>query len=260
MTRYLIFLIIILLFSCNENDKDKIDLVLFPDSTNYEYFRVSDSITKVVRYYPGTKDSTIVYFYDREKRIKDSTSYFYYKTGELEATIRHKDKMRIKYVTNFYRNGNKERQFKAINDMPIGKQKYYYQSGKLKDVYEWRMVNGKTYLNKLQRYKENGELDSLKTYYANIKVDSDTVNFNESIKVDVDFLVYSTARILIGKYNNKFKPEGDESYIFKLPYIYTPKKHGNDTIRLIVEYKVNNKDESGRVFRTLLSKPIFVKN
>jgi len=254
----LLIILAIFAISCSEQvDETDQSIVLFPDSTNYQYYRVSDSLTKVIRFYPGTMDTNYLYFYNIQRDFKDSISYRYSPDGILKSTIKYKDNMRYKYLTRFYEDGSVKEKMTFLNDKLWGDQVFYYPNGEIKREEEWIQIRDKSYINRIKAYKPNGHLDSLHTYYVEMNTSQDTISIGDSIDLKITSLIPTKMRLIVGDFNSEYEAESSD-YIFKDHYYYKPKKNGNDTIRVIVEQKIRIDNAENDIARTFFSKSIFV--
>ena len=128
MKKLTILSLFIILFSCNSKKKQTGYIILYPDSTNYEYYPYKNNVQKVVRFFPDTKDTSLIYFLDTKHNIKVNFLLGFDKTGWLKYKIRYKDSMKIRICTDFYKNRKIKEKYTIINGQLQGDHKYFYRS------------------------------------------------------------------------------------------------------------------------------------
>jgi len=189
MKKIFIYVMIMIFFSCTNQENNQKKYVLFPDSTNYEYITQKNGLLKVIRFFPETKNVSVIYFINPELKIKDSTMTCFDKTGKLKCRVIFRDSMKIRIFENFYVNGNlKSRISENDLDNKIIKQNYYEETGKLKTRKELILFQGKEYGNTKIFYNETGEINKDSTFYAELVTQKDTISLNDSLKIQFKVL------------------------------------------------------------------------
>lgn len=276
MKNTLIFFLILFSFSCNNQHKNDIrinkllnvkkykEVVLFPDSTNYKAYEIENGLIKAIRYYPGTTNPTIIYFFDKNSELKDSTSYYFNKKGVLTKTISYEDSMKIRKVVNYFPDGNIKKKWSVINDILQGDMIFYYGNGQIHNIKEYIILNGRSYLNNEIVYFQNGEINRDSTYYVNLVTKKDTVSINDSLLIRLKVMIpeFTKGRSIIGEFDKNFNPSDENSfdYFGGKEFYFKPKKLGNNQFRLVFETNVNpeKKPEDMILYITYLKKEIFV--
>ncbi|NOZ34259.1 MAG: hypothetical protein GXO80_03055 [Chlorobi bacterium] len=256
-----IFLILLLLYSCRESSHNK-KYILYPDSTNFEYKLVKPDLLKVIRFFPGTKDTSQIFFHNINSRHKDSVEYYYDRNGNIKLTTEFQDSLMNKYIIKKYRkDGTPKLSVQFENNEPKIKH-YYYPSGKLKILRNFIKVDNRISINGEIHYFENGDINIDSTLYADLKCNKDTVSIGDSIVCKFDVLMPAEMKykIITGKLDENFNPIGNPKKLTKIKYdkfILKPNKTGKNTYRFIVIYS----PEDEKIKKTgyfLLKKEILV--
>ncbi len=264
MKSILFFPILILLYSCSPNkDNNRSKIITYSDSLNYEYQNLKNGLVKIIRFFPKTKDTSAIYFLNK-KNLRDSTAYYYYRTGQLKGTIKYEDSMAIKKYKRYYENGNINREFTIYKDSFLsGDDKYYYENGKLWGIKEFVVYKDSiSRLNRELYYNRSGNLIIDSTFYFEIITKKDTISLNDSLKVGFKIIKPKTKRAIAfhGSIDNYFENKlPSDSLILKDSIFYfKPKKLGKNPIKIIFIYFLEPENKSNPFLKIFLKKDIYV--
>ncbi|NOZ34261.1 MAG: hypothetical protein GXO80_03065 [Chlorobi bacterium] len=249
-------IILLLLFSCRESS-DK--YILYPDSTNYEYKLLNNGLLKVIRFFPNTKDTSNIYFFNKNK-LRDSISYYFDIDGNLSSTVKYKNGNNIKLLTYFYKNGNIKNECKFYKDkFVVGDDKYYYKNGNLKAIKEYLLYKDSIqYLNNELYYDDSGDINKDSSFYFKLLTKKDTVSLNDSLRVGFNIIKPKHTRIFAfyGSIENYFgKKLPPESLVLKdTVFYFKPRKKGINLIEVVIVAGF----EQNKYSKVFLKKKIFV--
>ena len=231
------FFCLFAIYSCNNEEKHPDDIVHYPDRTNYKHIPLKNNVVKVIRFFPNTKDTDFVYFFDSKRKIRVNTEYRFHKDGHKISNIEYKDSMQIRICTDYHKNGNVKAEYILFDDRYKGDRKDYYETGELKIIRDFVFSNNKELLNNTREYKKNGELIRDKTFYAELISDKDTVSINDSIKINFKLILpknseysahYGTVEMMSKDVNSETL-DFFEKYFF----YFKPKHLGENFARII---------------------------
>ena len=253
----IIIYIFIIIASCN-NNSDTYNL--YPDNTNYEHYPLEDGLMKVVWFFPDTKDTSVIYFWNTDKKIKDSTAYYFDRQGYKTEEIIYEDNMNTKTRKIFYKNGNVHWEFTVKGKKKDRDIKSYYSSGELKYIKEVIVYKDSIdFLNNIRYYNRNGELNIDSTRYVEMLCPKDTMKISDSLKIEFNVIKpdYIGGYAVVGSIEKYFNAEYiDYDDIIKgKVYCYKPKHIGINFIEVVFVLKILGTDMQ---YNTFLKKEIYV--
>ncbi|NOZ34262.1 MAG: hypothetical protein GXO80_03070 [Chlorobi bacterium] len=262
MKTTIISLILLLLLSCRESSDIK-KYILYPDSTNYEYKLLKNGLLKVIRFFPETKDTNVIYFLDTKRKIKDSTLTYFTKERKIKYRTTYRANMKIRIFAYYYDNG-KIKGKKEINDIKHRITKTtYYKNGKIKNISEIIKYKGKEYGNTKRVYYKNGKINRDSSFYAELITEKDTISIEDSLVIKfkiigpqkgfyVPYLGTTEAFLRKTDYKNVKYIRTNGYFVFK------PKHYGKNKVSIIFELYSSEKPNSF-FYKSLKEKTIYVK-
>lgn len=176
---YRLIFFFIILFSCENMEKEYYK----NGNIKAKYHKQNGLLHGNYFQYDSLGILTSQHIYDLGKR-KDSSIYYrndniwylnYYVNGKIHSQKK------------YYPNGKIEEYGNLDNEnIPIGKWKFYNKNGYLEEVKEFKIINGKSYLNQHWFFDINGDTLKEKGTYYDLDFVSDTINLSEPIVGIVD--------------------------------------------------------------------------
>jgi hypothetical protein len=258
-TLQFLFIIIVIIFSCNPKPKDDDRIVALSKIKDCEYQKIENEMIKVIRYFPDTKDIMNIYYLNINNE-RDSISTYYDIEGNIESLIIHDD---ITIIKNFSKNGQliKESSFREINGSK--NIKYFYENGVLKSYLEFIIINGEKYLNNGKFYDSLGVINPDSTFYFDILPERDTISINDSLLVHL----YSFSskkylyRVFTGLFDENFNiiDKNKIIYVNRDYFFYKPVNPGKNFLRVIFEVTLTPNEKRPKIKLVFKEKEIFVK-
>lgn len=184
--RYLYILLLILLFSCNENKK--------------EFYYPTGQIQSVYNYNGIIKDGPFRTFYlNGNLKVKgvykndslDGKIIWFYNEGIIKNETYFKNGIKNGQSVDYYPNGKIEAIAYYRNDLLNGEMKIFYENGKVKKI--WNIIDDK-FLGEFKSFYENGKIkqyaylneDTIFSYRADFDVNGNLLNEDRLISISLN--------------------------------------------------------------------------